>query len=284
MKIQHFFDKDTATFSYIVIDSKTNKCAIIDSVLDYDAQSGKIDTKSANILIDYINNNNLVLEWILETHIHADHMTASHYIKEKLGGKTAIGANITKVLQYWVKLFNSYKDTKLDGSQFDYLFNDGDVFNIGDLQVKVLSTAGHTPACISYLIDDAIFVGDTIFMPYMGTARADFPDADAKTLYHSIKKILSLPLNTKIYTCHDYPNLGDEPKYMSLVSEQRNSNIMINDKVSEEEYIKARNQKDVGKAVPKLLLPAIQVNLRGGKIGEAEDNGISYIKIPINQF
>lgn len=284
MKIQNFYDKDTATFTYIVSDEATKKCAVIDSVLNYDISSGRVTTASADLVINYIKENNLDLEWILETHIHADHLTAASYIKEKIGGKIAIGDKIIAVLKFWVPLFNTKKDTPLNAAQFDHLFYDGEIFAIGNLQVKVLQTPGHTPACAVYLIEDVVFVGDTIFLPRMGTARTDFPGASARELYHSIQKILALPENTKIFVGHDYPEAGKEAEFCCTVAEQKRNNILINDAVGEEQYVENRNKRDVGKAVPKLILPAIQVNLRAGKLGAAEENGVQYIKIPLNKI
>lgn len=284
MHIHHFFDKDTSTFTYIVIDEVTQKCAIIDSVLDYDMNAGKTSNVSADRVISYVKENKLNVEWILETHAHADHLTASHYLREKLGGKIGIGEHIKDVLEFWVPLFNTAHDTPLDGSQFDHLFKDGEVFKIGAIEVKVIHTPGHTPACITYIIGDAAFVGDTIFMPYVGTARTDFPGGSAQTLYQSIQKLLSLPENTKIYTCHDYPPSGQNEGYISTVAEQKSKNSMVHKGVSEAEYVSARNAKDKGKAVPRLLLPSIQVNLRAGDLGAPESNGIQYIKVPLNKL
>lgn len=284
MHIHHFFDKDTATFTYVVNDESTQKCAIIDSVLDYDMNAGKTSNASADEIIAYVKENNLTVEWILETHAHADHLTASHYLKEKLGGKIGISEHIKDVLEFWVPLFNTAHDTPLDGSQFDHLFKDGEVFKIGTIEVKVMNTPGHTPACLSYIMGDAVFAGDTIFMPYVGTARTDFPGGSAQTLYHSIQKLLSLPENTKIYTCHDYPPEGKEVGYVSTVAEQKTKNTMVHEGVSEAEYVTARNAKDKGKAVPRLLLPSIQVNLRAGDLGKPENNGIQYIKVPLNKI
>jgi glyoxylase-like metal-dependent hydrolase (beta-lactamase superfamily II) len=284
MKIEHFFDKDTATFTYVVSDPQTSNCAIIDSVLDYDMNAGKTSTVSVDKVIAYVQKNNLSVEWILETHAHADHLTGSQYLKEKLGGKIGIGEHIREVLEFWVPLCNTANDTKLDGSQFDRLFKDGDIFTIGSIEVNVMHTPGHTPACLTYLMEDAAFVGDTIFMPYVGTARTDFPGGSAKTLYHSIQKLLSLPETTRIFTCHDYPPEGTEVGYLSTVAEQKEKNSMVHSGVSEEEYVTARNAKDKGKPVPRLLLPSIQVNLRAGGLGKAENNGVQYIKIPLNKL
>lgn len=284
MHIEHFFDKDTATFTYVVSDDATSICAIIDSVLDYDMNAGKTSTDSADKVVDYVKKNKLGVEWILETHAHADHLTASHYLKEKLGGKIGIGEHIKDVLAFWVPLFNTGHDTPLDGSQFDHLFKDGESFKIGTIEVKVMHTPGHTPACLSYIMGDSVFVGDTIFMPYVGTSRTDFPGGSAKTLYQSIQKLLALPENTKIYTCHDYPPSGQNESYVSTVAEQKSKNSMVHSGVSEDEYVTARNAKDKGKAVPRLLLPSIQVNLRAGDLGQPEDNGIQYIKFPLNKL
>ncbi|MDP1723177.1 MAG: MBL fold metallo-hydrolase [Alphaproteobacteria bacterium] len=284
MNIQAFFDKNTSTITYVVSDETTHKCAIIDPVLDYDPLLGKITTNSADILIEYIKSNALYVEWILETHIHADHLTAAHYLKVKLGGKIAIGANITEILKFWIPIFNTSQDTPLDGSQFDYLFKDNEHFSIGSLDVKIMYTPGHTPACISYLINDAIFVGDTIFMPHMGTGRTDFPGGSAEILYDSIQKILQLPPETRIFTCHDCPAEGTSALYESTVKEEKKSNILINDAITKEEYIEKRRKRDQSITVPRLLLPAIQVNMRAGYLGKAESNEMQYIKIPINKI
>lgn len=284
INIKTFFDTDTATFTHIVSDPSTQKCAIIDSVLDYDQYSGRTKTKSADQVIAYINEQNLSVEWILDTHIHADHITASHYLKEKLGGKIGIGAKIKEVLALWVPIFNTNNDTNLDASQFDHLFEDGEIFKLGNLDVKVIHTPGHTPACSSYLIEDAIFVGDTIFMPDIGTARTDFPGGSAATLYDSAKKILSLQDSTRIFMCHDYPPEGRNLAWITTVKEQKEKNILIHDSISKEEYIALRNKRDEGKAVPKLLLPSIQANLRAGTFGLPEDNNVRYIKIPIDKI
>jgi len=283
MKIQHFYDKDTATFTYVVSDESSKKCAIIDSVMGYDIFSGKTFSAPADLVINYIAEENLKVEWILETHVHADHITASNYIKEKLGGKIAVSENIKEVIKFWAPIFN-IKDTPLDGSQFDHLFKDEEKFSIGNLEVKVINTSGHTPACVSYLIEDSVFVGDTIFTPRIGTARTDFPGGSAKTLYNSIQKLLALPNETKLFLGHDYPQEGKEPQFLCTVLEQKKHNILINENVSEAQYVEARNKRDVGKAVPKLLLPSIQINIRAGKFGMAEENGIQYVKIPLNKI
>jgi glyoxylase-like metal-dependent hydrolase (beta-lactamase superfamily II) len=284
MHVHHFFDTDSATFTYVVSDPETKKCAIIDSVLNYDMFSGNTTTVSNDKVIAYVNEQNLSVDWILETHAHADHLTGSHYLRERLGGKIGIGEHIKDVLQFWVPLFNTTNDTPLDGSQFDNLFKDGELFSIGSIEVKVMYTPGHTPACVTYLMGDAAFVGDTIFMPYVGTARTDFPGGSAKRLYQSIQKLLALPENTNLFTCHDYPPPGQSETYISTVAEQKVKNSMVRDGISEAEYVAARNAKDVGKAVPRLLFPSIQVNLRAGDLGKAENNGVQYIKIPLNKL
>jgi len=284
MKIQHFYDQDTATFTFVVSDETSQDCAVIDSVLNFDIYSGKISTTSADLVISYIKENNLNLQWILETHIHADHLTASSYLKEKLGGKIGVGSGIKKVLNFWVPFFDNAKDTPLDGSQFDQLFADNAQFLIGNLCVKVLHTPGHTPACVSYLIEDSIFVGDTIFAPQMGTARTDFEGGDAATLFQSIQKILALPDETKIFVGHDYPKTGGEPQFVCTVLDQKKNNILVNEQISAAQFVETRNKRDIGKAVPKLLLPAIQVNLRAGKFGEVSESGAQFLKIPLNKI
>ena len=282
INIKTFFDADTATFTHIVSDPSTQKCAIIDSVLDYDQYSGRTKTKSTDQVISYINQEKLSVEWILDTHIHADHITASHYLKGKLGGKIGIGAKIKDVLALWVPIFNTSKDTNLDASQFDHLFEDDEVFKLGNVDVKVLHTPGHTPACSSYLIEDAIFVGDTIFMPDIGTARTDFPGGSAATLYDSVKKILSLSDEVRVFMCHDYPPEERDVAWLTTVKEQKEKNVLIHDGISKEKYVTVRNKRDEGKAVPKLLLPSIQANLRAGTFGAPEDNNVRYIKIPVD--
>ncbi len=284
MKVEHFFDKDTATFTYVVSDSSTKKCAIIDSVLDYQTESGKTSTTSADKIIAYIEQEQLTVEWILETHAHVDHLTAASYLKDKLGGKIGIGETIKEVLKFWVPLLNTTNDTALDGSQFDHLFKDEEIFSIGSIKVKVIHTPGHTPACVSYLIEDSLFAGDTIFMPYVGTARADFPGGSAKQLFQSIQKLFSLPNDTKIFIGHDYPLQDKKENCVATIAEQKVQNIMVHEGVSEAEYVIARNTKDKNKTVPRLLFPAIQINLRAGNFGKPENNGIQFIKIPLNKI
>lgn len=285
MNIQTYFDENTYTFTYIVIDEKTKKCAVIDPVLDFDFHSGKTWTASADKVIDYVKEHGLEVQWILETHAHADHLTGAHYLNRIFDAKIGIGEHIKDVLALWVPIFNTGSDTPLNGSQFGRLFKDGEHFTIGTLDVKVLHTPGHTPACVSYLInDEVIFVGDTLFMPYLGTARADFPGGNAEVLYDSIQKILALPGDTQIMICHDYPQGNQKPSNVSTVEEQKKQNIMINETIGKENYIAARNLRDSGLKVPKLLLPSIQVNLRAGYLGKPDENGVQYMKIPLNQL
>jgi glyoxylase-like metal-dependent hydrolase (beta-lactamase superfamily II) len=284
MKIKNFYDQETATFTYIVSDENSKKCAIIDPVMSYNIHSGKTSHEPADEIINYIKSEDLVLEWILETHIHADHITSSNYLKEKLGGKIALGEGIKEVINFWAPIFNLTNDASFKKDEFDHLFKDGEKFLIGNLEVKIMYTPGHTPACVSYLIKDSIFVGDTIFLPRLGTARTDFPGGSAKNLYRSIQKILALPNETKIFVGHDYPEEGKEPQFMCKVIDQKKYNILVNENISEEEYIATRNKRDVGKAVPKLLLPSIQVNIRAGKFPPAQENGTQYIKIPLNKI
>tara|TARA_B100000809_G_C15079194_1_gene509015 strand:- start:750 stop:1604 length:855 start_codon:yes stop_codon:yes gene_type:complete len=284
MKVKYFYDSDTSTFSYLIIDQDTSKCAIIDSVLDYNIYTGKFETTNVDIIIEYIKNNNLKCEWILETHIHADHITAAGYLKSKLNAKIGIGIGVKSIINYWVNIFNINKVLLLEGEHFDKLFNDNEIIHVGNLEFKVLATPGHTPGCVSYYVEDNIFVGDTLFMPSTGTARADFPGGSASSLYISIKRILDLPSNTKIYICHDYPENSGEEQCLSTVEIQNKNNILINKKISLSEFIKLRNKKDAGKEPPKLIYPSIQVNIRNGDFGEQESNGKQYIKIPINSY
>jgi len=279
MTIKEFYDKETATFSYIV-DDGLGVCAIIDSVLDYDQNSGRISHKSADELIAYIEAQNLKVEWILETHIHADHLTAAAYLQEKFPhAKIAIGEKIVEVQKYWVEFFDIANEVKTDGSQFDKLFKAGEKFKIGALNCEVIYTPGHTPACYCYKIDDAIFVGDLIFMPDVGSARCDFPGGNAREAFFSLQKILSHKDETKLYTAHDYPPQNRQLSCFTTVLEQKERNILINKNVDEKEFVKNRQARDTGKPVPKLLLPSIQFNIRAGKIKEG-----FFMKIPVNKI
>jgi len=283
--VQHFFDEPTNTFSYVVRDPDSQACAILDSVLDFDYAAGRTDVRSADEIIQYVRDNNLAVEWILETHVHADHLSAAPYLHEHLGGKTGIGAKIVDVQEIFGKAFNAGTEFARDGSQFDQLFEEGDTFIIGNLQGRVLHTPGHTPACLTYVIDDAAFVGDTLFMPDYGTARCDFPGGDARTLYQSIQKVLTLPPETRIFLCHDYKAPGrDEYQHMTTVAEQREANVHVHEGISEEEFVKMRTERDATLDMPRLILPSVQVNMRAGHMPPAEDNGQVYLKVPVNRF
>ena len=281
--IQSFFDPDTFTVTHVVSDSITRRAAIIDSVLDFDPKSGRTSHLSADRVVDYVRQSGLTVEWLLETHAHADHFSAAPYLKERLGGETGIGLHIRDVQKAFKKIFNA-ADMNTDGADFNRLFDDGDHFNIGELEVRVVHTPGHTPACLTYLIGQDAFVGDTLFMPDYGTARCDFPGGDAATLYRSIRKVLSLPPDTRLHLCHDYPPAHRSPVWISTVAEQREKNIHVHDGISEAEFVSMRTARDKTLAMPTLILPAIQVNVRAGQLPPAEDNGVSYLKIPLNQL
>ena len=278
-----FFDEPTYTVSYVVTDPETKVCAVVDSVLDFDPASGRTNTESADEIIEFIQKNDLKVEWILETHVHADHLSAAPYIQEKLGGKIAIGAEIRTVQDTFGKIFNEGTRFQRDGSQFDKLMVDGDTFRIGNIEAHAMHTPGHTPACMTYVVDDAAFVGDTMFMPDYGTARADFPGGDARTLFRSIKKVLSLPPETRLFMCHDYKAPGrDEYKWETTVAEERANNVHVHDGVTEDEFVAMREARDATLDMPRLILPSIQINMRAGQMPEPDDNGTSYLKIPLN--
>ena len=278
-----FFDEPTFTVSYVVADPETKACAVVDSVLDFDPASGRTNTESADEIIDFIQKKDLKVEWILETHVHADHLSAAPYLQEKLGGKIAIGAEIRTVQDTFGKIFNEGTRFQRDGSQFDKLMVDGDTFRIGNIEAHALHTPGHTPACMTYVVDDAAFVGDTMFMPDYGTARADFPGGDARTLFRSIKKVLSLPPETRLFMCHDYKAPGrDEYKWETTVAEERANNVHVHDGVTEDEFVAMREARDATLDMPRLILPSIQINMRAGQMPEPDDNGTSYLKIPLN--
>lgn len=282
IEVKDFFDNDTATFTYVISDRNSGEAAIIDPLLNYDPASGHATTVGADEVISYISEQKFKLRWLLETHIHADHLSASLYIKKRLGGQLAIGSSIKDVLQHWVPFFNTAHDTKGDASQFDRLLDEGDEILLGEHTIRVLHTPGHTPACASYVIDDNVFVGDALFLPDVGTGRADFPGGSASTLYESLQKILALPEHTKIFSCHDYPPPDRTRTGMSTVGAQRKQNILIKAGTSKDDFVAARNKRDTGKPVPKLLYPSIQVNLRGGSFGESESNGGRFVKIPVD--
>jgi len=281
--IAGFFDEATFTVSYVVHDAESREAAIIDSVLDYDPASGTTGFESADRIIEYVTSNNLKVTWVLETHAHADHLSAAPYLQEKLGGKLAIGADIVRVQDVFGKMFNAGSDFERDGSQFDHLFKDGETFRIGQLEAIALHVPGHTPADMAYLIGDAAFVGDTIFMPDYGTARADFPGGDARQLFRSIRRLLSLPNDTRLFLCHDYKAPGrDVYAWETTVGLEREHNIHVHDGVTEDEFVDMRTSRDRTLAMPNLIMPSVQVNMRGGHLPEPEDNGVSYIKIPVN--
>jgi glyoxylase-like metal-dependent hydrolase (beta-lactamase superfamily II) len=279
--VKAYFDEATFTISYVVSDPETARAAVIDSVLDFDPTSGRTSTTSADQVVTYVNENDLTVDWILETHVHADHISGAPYLKEKLGGRTGIGAGVTAVQNEFKPVFN-LADLATDGSQFDQLFSDGDTIEIGNISGRVIATPGHTPACVTFVIGDSAYVGDTLFMPDFGTSRTDFPGGSAQQLYGSIQKILALPDSTRLFMCHDYKAPGrDVYAWETTVAAQRDSNIHINKNVSEKEFVALREGRDSQLGMPKLLLPAIQVNMCGGQMPEPEDNGIRYLKIPL---
>jgi glyoxylase-like metal-dependent hydrolase (beta-lactamase superfamily II) len=280
--VHAFHDEATFTITYVVSDPATGSAAIVDPVLDYDPASGRTSTASADEVIAFVNARELDVLWILETHVHADHLTGAPYLREKLGGKTAIGDNVSTVQETFKGIFN-LKDLSTDGSQFDHRFIDGDSFTIGEIEARVIATPGHTPACITYVIGDAAFVGDTLFMPDFGTARTDFPGGSAPQLYASIQKILALPDETRLFMCHDYKAPGrEEFAWETSVAEQRARNIHINDGISQDDFVRMREERDSQLGMPKLILPSLQVNLRAGDLPEPEDNDIRYLKIPLD--
>jgi len=283
--VKTFFDEPTFTFSYVVSDPDTKECAIIDSVLDFDYASGKTDSASADEIIDYIKSEGFSVRWIIDTHVHADHISAAPYLKDKLGGQLSIGENITRIQSVFGKAFNEGESFLRDGSQFDHLFKDGEQFNLGNIEARALHTPGHTPACMSFLIGDALFVGDTLFMPDYGTARCDFPGGDARVLFASVQKIFALPDETRMFMCHDYKAPGRE-HYLNetTVGEERKHNIHVGEGISETEFVSMREARDATLGMPRLILPSVQVNMRAGHMPEPEDNGQRYLKIPINLF
>ncbi|WP_025040217.1 MBL fold metallo-hydrolase [Nitrosospira briensis] len=280
--IEAFLDPATGTLSYIVFDESGGTCAIIDPVLDYDHRSGRTSTLSADNLIAFVENQRLTVEWILETHVHADHLTSAHYLKNQLGGKTGIGREVPKVQQIFKEIFNLGPEFLPDGSHFDHLLADDETFEIGKLSAKAISTPGHTPADLSYQFGDAIFVGDTLFMPDLGTARADFPGGDARQLFRSIRKLLEQPPETRLFMCHDYPPPIRQVRWETTVAEQRVHNIHVRDGISEDSFVAMREARDATLDMPTLLLPSVQVNVRAGEMPLPERNGVSYLKIPLN--
>jgi len=282
-EIASFFDPATYTVTYVVSDPATREAAIVDSVLDFDPNSGRTTTASADTVIDYVTSHNLKVTWLLETHAHADHFSAAPYLQEKLGGKIAIGADIVTVQTVFGKLFNAGTEFERDGSQFDALFKDGDTFTIGTLPVTVMHVPGHTPACIAYVVGEAVFVGDTMFMPDYGTARADFPGGDARTLFRSLRRILALPPETRLFMCHDYlPKGRTEYVWETTVAAERESNVHAHDGITEDDFVAMREARDATLDMPRLILPSVQVNMRAGHLPPPDENGVTYLKIPVN--
>tara|TARA_B100000768_G_scaffold83766_1_gene79235 strand:- start:2492 stop:3364 length:873 start_codon:yes stop_codon:yes gene_type:complete len=284
-EVYSFFDEATNAACYIVKDPGSNACAVIDSILDFDQAAGRTHTTHADMLIAKIIKNGWSLDWIIETHVHADHLSAAPYLAEKIGGKIAIGANIAAVQEVFGKIFNAGTEFEMDGSQFDQLFKDGDYFSIGNLDVAVMHTPGHTPACVTYVIGDVAFIGDTLFMPDFGTARADFPGGSATDLYNSIQRILSLPDETRLFLCHDYKTAGrDTFCWETTVAAQKANNIHVGGGKSEIDFVDFRSKRDAQLAMPKLIIPSIQVNMRAGQMPAKEADGNVYLKVPINRL
>lgn len=280
--VHGIFDKATWTMTYVVHSGVGTPCAIIDSVLDYDPKSGRTTTTSADKVVAYVKANQLQVAWILETHAHADHVSAAPYLKKHLGGKTAIGTHITQVQKVFKGIFNLEPTFKQDGSQFDQLLDSDEEFKVGALLGKVLFVPGHTPACVAYQFDDAVFVGDTLFMPDVGTARCDFPGGDARILYASTRKILSLPPETRLFMCHDYPPNDRAIAFETTVAAQRANNIHVHDGITEAQFVEMRTKRDATLEMPVLILPAVQINIRAGELPPPESNGVAYLKIPVN--
>ena len=281
-EVAAFFDKDTNTISYVVKDPGSKSCAIFDSVMDIDYAAGRISYRSADLLINYVQANGLKLEWLIETHAHADHLSGAPYIQGRLGGKLGIGEHITTVQDVFGKVFNEGTEFRRDGSQFDRLFKDGDSYRIGCMIAFVMHTPGHTPACTTHVAGDAAFVGDTLFMPDGGTARADFPGGDARELYRSIKKLMALPGDMRLFMCHDYGPNGRDIRWETTVAEERKHNIHVRDGVSEDEFVEVRQARDKTLAMPRLLVPSIQVNIRAGRLPEPDESGKRFLKVPVN--
>lgn len=283
--VKAFFDPATFTVSYVVHDTVSLQCTIIDSVLDFDQASGKTTYQSAEKIIQYITDNQLKTQWILETHVHADHLSAAVFLQKSLGGTTAISTYITDVQAVFKEVFNEDERFKTDGSQFQQLLHNGDSLKLGESEIKILHTPGHTPACLTFIIDDAIFVGDTLFMPDFGSARTDFPGGDAKTLYQSIQKILKLPEHFRLFTCHDYQAPGrNYYAWESTVAKQRDNNVHVKNGTSEAQFVAYRTKRDAELSLPKLILPSVQINMRAGHFPEPENNGSRYLKLPLNML
>ena len=282
-EVTAFFDEATNTVSYVVADPATGMCAVVDSVLDFDASAGRTGKESADRIIRFVRERGLTAEWVLETHVHADHLSAAPYIKQQIGGKLAIGKGITIVQDVFGKIFNAGTEFQRDGSQFDRLFNDSDGFRLGSIEGRAIHTPGHTPACMTYVIADAAFVGDTLFMPDYGTARCDFPGGNARQLYRSIRRIFALPEETRLFMCHDYKAPGrSEYRWETTVGEERRNNVHVHEGVTEDEFVAMRTARDRTLATPRLMIPSVQVNMRAGDMPPAEENGMRYLKIPLD--
>jgi glyoxylase-like metal-dependent hydrolase (beta-lactamase superfamily II) len=282
-EVTAFFDEPTNTVSYVVADPATGECALVDSVLDYDQASGHTDHRSADAMVAFVRERGLEARWILETHVHADHLSAAPYLKQRLGGELAIGRGITVVQDVFGKIFNAGTEFQRDGSQFDRLFEDGDTFELGEIGCRVMHTPGHTPACVTYVVGDAAFVGDTLFMPDFGTARCDFPGGDARQLYRSIRRIFELPDETRLFMCHDYKAPGrDDYRWETTVGEEKRHNVHVREGVTEDEFAAMRTARDRTLGMPRLILPSVQVNMRAGQMPPPEDDGRRYLKIPVD--
>lgn len=281
-EVTAFFDPKTNTISYVVQDPGSKACAVVDSVMDIDYAAGRISYESADRIIDFVRENGLTVDWLIETHVHADHLSGAPYIQEKLGGRIGIGENIRVVQDTFGKVFNEGTEFQRDGSQFDHLFRDGDTYTVGGMACFAMHTPGHTPACMTHVMGNAAFVGDTLFMPDGGTARADFPGGDAHELYRSIRKVLSLPDETRLFMCHDYGPNGREIRWETTVGEERKHNIHVRDGVTEEEFVAMRQARDATLDMPKLIIPSIQVNMRAGKLPPKDDSGRTFLKVPVN--
>ncbi|MCC4244910.1 MBL fold metallo-hydrolase [Stappia indica] len=281
-EVTAFFDPKTNTISYVVQDPGSKACAVVDSVMDIDYAAGRISYESADRIIDFVRENGLTVDWLIETHVHADHLSGAPYLQEKLGGRIGIGENIRLVQDTFGKVFNEGTEFQRDGSQFDHLFRDGDTYTVGGMACFAMHTPGHTPACMTHVMGNAAFVGDTLFMPDGGTARADFPGGDAHELYRSIRKVLSLPDETRLFMCHDYGPNGREIRWETTVGEERKHNIHVRDGVTEEEFVAMRQARDATLDMPKLIIPSIQVNMRAGKLPPKDDSGRTFLKVPVN--
>lgn len=283
-QVEPFLDPDTETYSYVVYDREGGRAAVIDPVLDYDPKSGRTSTGGASKLVDFVREKSLTVDWILETHAHADHLSAAPYVRDHVGGQTAIGEKISEVQKIFREIFNLEKQFLVDGSQFDKLFAEGETFHVGELDAEVIYTPGHTPADMSWRIGDAVFVGDTLFMPDVGTARCDFPGGDARVLYRSIQRLLAMPEDTRLFMCHDYPDGRREHRCVTTVGEQKRDNIHVHDGIDEDAFVQMRTTRDATLEMPRLILPSIQVNIRAGDMPPPEDNGTVYFKIPVNRL